>query len=373
VSTTTTEPEAPEAQRSNRAVGLALGWAAAAAVTGLLLWWGISSGKCVSTARDWTFLVVTGLTIGFLYALIALGYTMVYGVLQLINFAHSEVFMIGSFAGLYAISMFGIGRTDAEPGSSGVMLFVILGVSLILAGLASAGTAVGIERVAYRPLRKRGVPRLNYLITAIGVSLFLSNLFQLLDGQKHLGLPFAWPNIAGKEALTYPQFMPRHTAFSIFGVPVSNQQVLIVVVGILMLVALDRFVSTTRTGQGIRAVAEDPETASLLGVDINRIIVITFAIGGFMAGVAGLLYGMYFNQAIFNMGFQAGFAAFTAAVLGGIGNIRGAMLGGILLGLITNLGTACVPTQWQPVIIFSVLVLVLLFRPTGLLGERVGG
>jgi len=343
-----------------------------AVIVGALLWWGIGSGVCEPTIKGWTFLFVYGLTLGFIYALIALGYTMVYGVLQLINFAHSEVFMVGSFAGLYAISkIFGIGRTDAEPGSSGAMLYVILAGGLLLAGLASAGTAVAIERVAYRPLRKRGVPRLNYLITAIGVSLFLSNLFQLLDGQKHLGLPFRWPAIAGKEALTYPQFMARKPAFSIFGVAVQNQQILIIVVAIIMLIALDSFVNRTRTGQGIRAVAEDPLTASLLGVNINRIIVITFAIGGFMAGVAGLLYGLYFNQAIFNMGFTPGIKAFTAAVLGGIGNIRGAMLGGVVLGLIETVGTACTGVEWQSVIAFSVLVLVLMFKPTGLLGERV--
>jgi branched-chain amino acid transport system permease protein len=362
--------EAPP--RGSRFARYAGGWILVAAIVGGLLWWGIRSGTCEPTLKGWTFLFVYGLTLGFIYALIALGYTMVYGVLQLINFAHSEVFMIGSFAGLYAISkLFSIGTTDAEPGSSGVALYLILAVGLLLAGLASAATAVGIERVAYRPLRKRGVPRLNYLITAIGVSLFLSNLFQLLDGQKHLGLPFNWPAIAGKEALNYAQLMPQKTAFSIFGVHVLNQQLLIIAVAIIMLVALDRFVNRTRTGQGIRAVAEDPQTASILGVNINRIIVITFAIGGFLAGVAGVLYGMYFNQAVYNMGFTPGIKAFTAAVLGGIGNIRGAMLGGVVLGLIENLGTACTGVEWQSVIAFSVLVLVLMFKPTGLLGERV--
>ena len=374
VATTTEQPaQAPAPTPGRNLARGVVGWSAVVAVAGGLLWWGISSGQCLQGAHAWSLAIVTGLTLGFLYALIALGYTMVYGVLQLINFAHSEVFMVGSFAGLYAISnIFGIGRTDAEPGVSGLLLIVVLVVGLVLAALASGGTAVAMERVAYRPLRRRGVPRLNYLITAIGVSLFLSNLFQLLDGHKHLGLPFNWPGIAGKEALNYPNFLPKHPLFRLFGAPVTNQQVLIVVVAIVMLITLDRFVNLTRTGQGIRALAEDPQTASLMGVNVDRTVVVTFFIGGLMAGVAGLLYGMYYEQAIFNMGFTPGIRAFTAAVLGGIGNIRGAMLGGVLLGLIENMGAACTGTEWQPVIVFVVLVLVLLFRPTGLLGERVG-
>src|SRR5262249_5740701 len=168
VTTTTTELQEPAAPPRRRIGRVAGAWLTVAAIIGGLLWWGIASGTCASTATGWTYLIVTGLTIGFIYALIALGYTMVYGVLQLINFAHSEVLMIGSFAGLYVISkIFGITADPTETGSSGVMIYVILIVSLGLAGLASAGTAVGIERVAYRPLRKRGVPRLNYLITAI--------------------------------------------------------------------------------------------------------------------------------------------------------------------------------------------------------------
>jgi branched-chain amino acid transport system permease protein len=162
-------------------------------------------------------------------------------------------------------------------------------------------------------------------------------------------------------------------AFTVLGVPIDSQTILVVVVAIAMLVILDYVVNRTRAGQGIRAVAEDPETASLMGVDIDRIVVLTFFIGGLMAGAAGMLYGLFFGNAQFNMGFVPGIKAFTAAVLGGIGNIRGAMLGGILLGMIENLGVACTAAQWQNVIAFIVLVGVLMFRPTGLLGERVGG
>jgi branched-chain amino acid transport system permease protein len=340
-----------------------------------LLSWGIKSGVCEQHLSTWVALTVTGLRLGAIYAMVALGYTMVYGVLQLLNFAHSEVFMVGSFAGLYALSgIFGITQTAHPNGVGGLQLVFVLTGAILIGALASGGTAVAMERVAYRPLRRRGATRLAYLITAIGVSLFLSNLFQLLDGQKHLGLPFGWPKVAGAAPVGYPPVMGEHPekVFSILGVTVDNQTILVIGVAVLMLILLDTFVRRTRAGRGIRSVAEDPETAGLMGVNINAIIVITFFIGGLMAGAAGVLYGIFFTQAQFNMGFIPGIKAFTAAVLGGIGNVRGAMLGGLLLGLIENLGVACVGTQWQQVISFVVLVLVLMFRPTGLLGEQVG-
>jgi branched-chain amino acid transport system permease protein len=171
----------------------------------------------------------------------------------------------------------------------------------------------------------------------------------------------------------YPNIMPPKTAFNFLGVAVQNTQLMVIGVAILMLLVLDLFVRRTRAGKGIRAVAEDPETASLMGVNIDGIVVMTFFVGGLMAGAAGMLYGVFFGQAQFNIGFVPGIKAFTAAVLGGIGNVRGAMLGGVLLGLIENLGVACTGLQWQAVIAFMVLVAVLMFRPTGLLGERVGG
>jgi branched-chain amino acid transport system permease protein len=351
----------------------AVGGVVVVALVAVGLYVGIKTGVCQDRLATWVQLATTGLTLGAIYAMIALGYTMVYGVLQLINFAHSEVFMVGTFAGLYSITkLFGITNANHPNGASGVYLVVILGGAILLAGLASGGTAVLMERLAYRPLRRKGVSRLNYLITAIGVSLFLSNLFLLLDGQKHLGLPFNWPSIGGRAPRFYPDVMKLHPAFKLFGVVVNNRQVLVVTVAIAMLVFLDLFVRRTRAGKGIRAVAEDPETAALMGVNIDRIVVLTFLIGGLMAGGAGLLYGVFFGQAQFNIGFLPGIKAFTAAVLGGIGNVRGAMLGGVLLGLIENLGVGCTGTQWQAVIAFSVLVGVLMFRPTGLLGEQVG-
>lgn len=268
-------------------------------------------------------------------------------------------------------SVFGISAASG-PGSASIpFLGLALFVAIVFGALASAGAALAIERVAYRPLRRRGVSRLGYLITAIGLSLFLQNLFLLLDGQRHLGLPFAWPAIGGANAVSFPQVINQKPVLTIAGVFITRQQVLVVLVGIVMLLALERFVYGSRAGQQMRAVAEDPDTASLMGINTERVIMLTFIVGGLMAGAAGVLYGMYYAQAQFNMGFLPGIKAFTAAVLGGIGNVRGAVVGGIVLGLVENLGAACTGIQWQNVIVFGVLVLVLLFKPTGLLGERV--
>jgi branched-chain amino acid transport system permease protein len=299
--------------------------------------------------------------------LIALGYTLVYGVLQLLNFAHSEIFMVGTFGGLYALVWLGVD----EP-LTGLPLVVTLALAFIPAMLFAGLAAVLMERLAYRPLRRRGASRLTYLIAAIGVSLLVANFFSLLDGQRHLGLPFDWPAIAGRAPVRYPLPIARAEAFSLGGVTVFNLQILVFAVSVGMMFLLDRFVEKTRMGMGIRSVAEDPETASLMGVNINRVVALTFFIGGVMAGAAGLLYGIFFKQTQFSVGFIPGIKAFTAAVLGGIGNIRGAMVGGLTLGLVENLGVGCFASQWRDPIAFAVLILVLMFRPTGLLGERVG-
>jgi branched-chain amino acid transport system permease protein len=286
--------------------------------------------------------------------MIALGYTMVYGVLQLINFAHGEIFMVATFTGLYTL------RALAPEGPvGGLELVLFVGVALVASMSASGASAVALERIAYRPLRRRGAPRLAFLITAIGASLFLSNLL------------LVWRSVGGPAPRPYPNVMEQKTVFRAFGYAITNRQVLIVVTMLLMYVLLDRFVMRSRAGRGIRAAAEDPDTAALMGVDIDRVVVLTFLVGGLMAGAAGLLYGMYFGQAKFNIGFLPGIKAFTAAVLGGIGNIRGAMVGGVVLGLIENLGVSCIGSQWQDVIAFVVLVLLLMFRPTGIFGERV--
>ncbi len=296
-------------------------------------------------------LTLSGLAAGSLYALIALGYTLVYGVLQLINFAHSEVFMSGGFAGLFMVQALVGTRTPHGLASVG---FVLAGT---LTGAVAGGVvAFVLERVAYRPLRKRGAPRLAFLISAIGASLFLLNL---------AGKEF------GRLAIPVPPLYSNGTVFRVFGARVLTNYVVIGIAAVIMLVLLDRLVAGTRLGQGIRSVAQDADTASLMGVDINRVISQTFVIGGLLGGAAGFLYGLVFNVQ-FNMGFIPGVKAFTAAVLGGIGNVRGAVVGGLLLGVVENLGVACVQSSWRDVIAFVILVLVLMIRPTGLLGERLG-
>jgi branched-chain amino acid transport system permease protein len=302
------------------------------------------------TSNFWS-LTVDGLSNGFLYALIALGYTLVYGVLQLINFAHSEVFMSGGFAGLF-MTQWLVG--SSLPGGWRSVWLVTAGT--IAGAVIGAAVAFLLERVAYRPLRRRNAPRLAFLITAIGASYFLFSL---------AGKEF------GRNAISVPQLYTNGRVFSIFGASVQVYDVLVVGAALAMMLALDRLVAKTRLGQGIRAVAQDADTASLMGVNIDRIISQTFIIGGLLGGAAGFLFGMG-STVGYGMGFVPGLKAFTAAVLGGIGNIRGAMLGGILLGLIENYGVACTKNAWRDVIAFGILVAVLMFRPTGILGERLG-
>jgi branched-chain amino acid transport system permease protein len=310
---------------------------------------------------DFMNYLVLGLTRGSMYALIALGYTLVYGVLQLINFAHSEVFMSGAFGSFIVIhAVVGSGRGTE---SWQVPLVILLGI--VSGAATAAAVAWSLERVAYRPLRKRGAPKLAFLISAIGASFFLSQfagkLFNRFQNQ-----PF--PSFYNEDAV----------AFHIFGAQVRVIQLVIIGAAIVMMVFLDRLVSRTKLGRSIRAVSEDAPTAALMGIDIDRTISRTFVIGGALGGAAGFLFGLTFgfgNQ----MGFIPGVKAFAAAVLGGIGNIRGAMIGGLLLGVIENLiptapwaSEPWIGTKWTDVVAFVVLVLVLMFRPTGILGERVG-
>jgi branched-chain amino acid transport system permease protein len=311
--------------------------------------------------------MVNGLSRGSIFAMIALGYTMVYGVLQLINFAHSEVFMVATVVTLHVVKGW-FGVTDPLTGLP--LLFVFTTV-MVAAMTASGVTALTLERFAYRPLRRRGAPRLSFLISAIGASLAIQYLFALMDGQHSL-LFFRLPNLMGPAARAIPRIFETKKVFSLFGTPITNKHLLVIGVAIAMLVLLDRFVNGSRMGRGIRAVAQDPEAASMMGVNIDRVVVATFLIGGIMAGAAGVLHVTLIGApAHWSIGFSLGIKAFAAAVLGGIGNIRGAMLGGLLLGLVEAHGTACVGSQWESVISFAVLVGVLMFRPSGLLGERV--
>ncbi len=301
------------------------------------------------TSQFWD-LTVAGLAIGSVYALIALGYTLVYGVLQLINFAHSEVFMLGAFGAVFAL------RPLAHGTPTGAASVALVAFGIVVGGLTGSLAAFVLERTAYRPLRRRNAPKLAYLISAIGASLFMIN-------------------IAGKEfgrlAINVPQLYTSGTVFKLFGAVVTTQQLVLAGAAVVMLVLLDRIVNATKLGQGIRAVAQDAETASLMGVDIDRVIVTTFLIGGFLGGAAGFLFGSITNVQ-HTMGFIPGVKAFTAAVLGGIGNVRGAVLGGLILGLVENYGVACTESAYRDVIAFSILVLVLLVRPSGILGERLG-
>lgn len=300
-------------------------------------------------------LTFDGIALGAIYGLISLGYTLVYGVLRLINFAHSEVFMIGTFASLVTTTTVMGFSVEDEPLTGGSMILTMV-VSLLISMIASGLTAVLVELVAYRRLRNRGATKLATLISAIGVSITLVEVFNLLTG--------ALPR-------EYPRVMDKSFLFSFWGADVRNDKVIVILAAAIMMIVLDTFINKTRFGKGIRAVSMDENTAALMGVNINRIITITFLMGGLMAGAAGYFYMLTYENTSFKVGFVLGLSAFTAAVLGGIGNIRGALLGAFVLGLIENYSGALFGVAWKSVITFTLLVLVLLFKPTGILGESI--
>lgn len=314
----------------------------------------IQSGKY--SPATWVDLGISGLTQGSVYALIALGYTMVYGVLRMINFAHSEVFMSGAFIGYFAATwMAASGFMERNPLLGLILLFLV-------AALTSVTIAVLLERIAYRRLRR--APRLVPLITAIGASLFLQYMFRGLFGSQVRSYP-PMPGLEG--AISLPG-----------GVEIEYVQILVIVAAALMMLVLYLFTQRTRAGLALRAVSEDKDVAALMGIDVDATIVRTFVIGGAFAGMAGVLYALIYRQVTFYMGFVPGIKAFTAAVLGGIGNLPGAMLGGLTLGVTESVGTILfldgygvpAPYQLKDGIAFVVLVLILILRPTGILGER---
>ena len=363
--------------------------------------------------RTFWDLTVTGLALGSIYALVALGYTLVYGVLRLINFAHSEIFMVGTFGSLLASSQFlniPLLEDGNYPYRTGMTLIFFLVVILIVAMLFSGISAVLLERVAYRPLRgngegvgavvlafltafivsliffddtkinviislaltapiaysymrifKRGrqAPRLAFLISAIGASTAIAEAVGVWG--KH-----------GRDQYQTARILEKKTLFNLFGTDVRIDYVIVIVGALLMMTALTLFVNKTRLGRGVRAVAQDAETSRILGVNVDLIIIVTFALGGVMAGGAAMLFTLVYDQTRFNIGFILGVKSFTAAVLGGIGNLKGALLGGLVLGLVENYGSAIFGGQWKDVIAFTVLLVVLMFRPTGLLGESLG-
>ena len=306
--------------------------------------------------------VIDGLILGFMYALIALGYTMVYGVLQFINFAHSEIFIVGGFVGVeILLGLKATGHLETVP-------WVFLLLLVLVAGMAASGfLAFAVERVAYRPLRH--APRLIPLISAIGVSFFLQDAIRLFES--------VWRNAFN---LVYPTMDALNERFEITStIDVSVKSLVVIVAALLMLWALHVLVNRTKIGTAIRAVAEDQAAASLMGINVNRIISLTFVIGGAMGGAAGVLFGVQYGLINPYTGFIPGLKAFTAAVLGGIGNIPGAMVGGLVLGLLEAFAASYLSlltggafgAEYKDIFAFSILILILIFRPKGLLGEVV--
>jgi branched-chain amino acid transport system permease protein len=304
-------------------------------------------------AAFWRELLVLGIAQGSVYALIALGYSLVYGILLMINFAHGEVFMAGAFGSYF------VARALDESGFLAANPVVGLALLLLVSMLVSTLIAILLERVAYRPLRH--APRLIPLITAVGASLFLQNSFRGFFGPQTRG---------------YPKIGPLQGTLSVFGIPVLKTSALVIVTAAVAVVALSLFISRTRSGRAMRAVSEDKEIAALMGIDVDRVIVLTFAVGGMLAGIAGVLFAVAFEQVNAYMGFVPGIKAFTAAVLGGIGSIAGAAIGGLILGVLESVAPYLLlqglhvtsPNQLRDVIAFSILVLVLVFRPGGILG-----
>jgi branched-chain amino acid transport system permease protein len=363
--------------------------------------------------RTFWDLTVTGLALGSIYALVALGYTLVYGVLRLINFAHSEIFMVGTFSALIASTQF-LNIPMLEDGNypyrAGGTLVLYLVFILFAAMFISGVGAVALERIAYRPLRgngdafgaialafltafvlglifvnetkanliiacvgtapisysyirffKRGkkAPRLAFLISAIGASTAIAEAVGIWGPNR-------------REQYQTPRILEKKVLFNALGTDVRVDYVIVIVGALLMMTALTLFVNKTKLGRGVRAVAQDAETARILGVNVDLIIVVTFALGGVMAGGAAMLFTLVYDQSRFNIGFILGVKSFTAAVLGGIGNLKGALLGGFMLGLVENYGSALFGGQWKDVIAFVVLLVVLMVRPTGILGESLG-
>jgi branched-chain amino acid transport system permease protein len=294
--------------------------------------------------------LVFGLTLGTAYGLIAIGYTMVYGVLFMINFAHGDVFMIGAYIGWAVLGM--LIASQALP----LTPLIVLPLLLTLAMVVTGSLGLLLERLAYRPLYKRGATRLGPLISAVGASIFLQNSVMLIAGARE------------KVYMTYAIF-PRTWRFSLGGINVSVLAIVIAAIALTMMIALNWLVQRTWLGRSIRAVAEDREMAAVMGIDVWRVVALTFCIGSALGGAAGVLIGLYYTQVDFYMGYAAGLKAFTAAVLGGIGNVRGAMLGGLVLGVVESLAVTFINPAFKDAIAFVVLILVLTFQPGGILGE----
>ncbi len=290
--------------------------------------------------------LTNGLAVGGIYALIALGYTMVYGVMRLINFAHGDLFTLGAYLGLTLVTSLTLQERFGPILGVGVLVIMVMGLVAIAGAL--------VERSAYRPLRNSS--RLSAVVSALGASIFLQNAIMLVYGARFQ---------------VYPQDILPRTTLHIFGMPVPLMRVLLLLMSLGLMLILYLFIQKTKIGTAIRAVSIDQGAARLMGIDVDRIILIVFLVGPALGGVAGLMVGLYYGKINFTLGWVYGLKAFTAAILGGIGNIPGAMVGGLLLGVIESLGSAYLSTAWKGAIAFVVLILILIVRPTGLLGERV--
>jgi branched-chain amino acid transport system permease protein len=292
---------------------------------------------------------INGLSLGAMYALLALGFTLVYGILELINFSHFNVFMVGSFVAMWTLDAFGLNGQSVIL--TGLPLAGVLLAGFAATMIASGVLGVGIERLCLRPLRNVKGPAA--MITTIGVSYILFNVILLTEGA---------------DSKNYPNPLPV-VRFKIGGAVLDMRAIMIWIVAIVLMGALYFFVQRSRIGKAMRATAQDPEAARMMGVDVDRVVIMAFFLGSALAGAGGLIFGLYYNFTSFIIGFTAGLRAFTAAVLGGIGNVPGAMVGGVIIGLIEAMGGQFIATAWTDVIIFSILVLVLVFKPAGLFGR----
>lgn len=307
--------------------------------------------------------VITGLSNGLIIALVALGYTMIYGIIELINFAHGDVVMLGSFAALTVIGMCGI-----TPGPPGSVPWVAVGVLLVTVPLFSAALNWSIDRFAYRPLRQ--APKLNALVAAIGVSFILTNI-GLFWGGAPMAIFGGGAAANASAPKDFPDLLGYRNLFGESEIQLTAKDLLVFAITIPLMAALTWFVTRTRLGTAMRACAQDPTAAALMGIDTNRVIGATFALGGALAGVASVVWCLYNNSFSYQMGYRIGIDAFTAAVLGGIGNLPGAVLGGLVIGLVRAGSDQYIATAWTNVVVFAVLIAVLVFRPNGILGARV--
>ena len=320
--------------------------------------WSVFAQQCIG-----------GLTIGTLFALIALGYTMVYGIVELINFAHGDLFMLGAFlAFTIVVELFGLGGTGGLDGASVAVMLSAMCLCLLAVPVFCAGLNLGVDRAVYKPLRT--APKLAPLVSAIGVSFVFMNLGLFWGGPQDVNFPDLMAASVPAAGDASSAAVRNLLGDNEYNLRFTAKDAMVVGITVPLMIALSLFVGYSRTGKAMRATAQNPVAARLMGIDTNQVIGATFLIGGGLAGFGSVMYSLYLNTVSYQMGFQNGLYAFTAAVLGGIGNITGAVLGGLVIGLVRNLGSAYVGETWTSALVFAVLIVILVFRPSGLLGSR---